>query len=719
MYRGHLAPHSRGSGLANEFAGKMPATQTIVFMLIFKNKKITKIIKLSLEAAGIFMLPGGAIFISAWFIFPFPSKNLDKWTISPTITDIKNRPLLSIVGSDDQWRSPVALDEISPWLRQATIAAEDERFYKHQGIDVLAVFRAALQNLKSMRVVSGASTLDMQICRMMDNRPRSLKAKIIESFRALQLDQLKDKDFILSLYLNTAPYGGNIRGVEAASLRYFSRHAKDLNLAQAALIAGLPQSPSRYRPDRNLSAAVNRQHFVLERMLKAGMINESQLKKALSTKLQINSVEGVSPSFKVLRGQDARDTSGFTALHASWYALSCRPQGGRTTINLDIQKQVEHLAQEHLNKLPQDSEIAIVVIDINESSIVAMVGSGCPSDPEDGQVNGALAKRSPGSALKPFIYAAAFEAGRLNRDSTVYDIPVSRAGWSPSNFDKTFSGPVTVAEALRRSLNIPAILVSEEIGLARCCGILEAAGINLPSDAQQRGGLALAVGGIEVTLLDLTNAYATLGRDGIRRQPRIFPDQPSTQSRALSVNVCQAISDILSSRNRCPSGMETIAPEDIPWFMWKTGTSSGRRDAWAVGHNRKYAIGVWVGRFRGTGSVDYVEAQAAEPLLVELFDSPELKTSAEQPSVAPIQVHNPMPAPRELARDLKITSPSSGETFICYNGEAIVRTSVNRNDGISWFLNGKYIESNEASRLALSAGKYDLHALTRKAHHQA
>lgn len=654
-------------------------------------RKLKRIFKFTLLLCVISGALGISAFTLAWVLFPFPVERLEKWPVSPSILDVKGRSLLSIVGSDDQWRLPVKMDEISNWLKLATVAVEDERFYNHFGVDPLAVMRAAGQNITSGKIVSGASTLNMQLCRMMDDQPRTLKAKIIESFRALQLNHLMNKDEILEYYFNTAPYGGNIRGVEAASLRYFGRHTKDLNLAQAALLAGLPQSPSRYRPDRNLEAAMKRQHIVLTRMFEENMINESQFQQAMSCPIELNNQQITQEAY-----------------HAAWYALNERREGGRTTINLDIQKRVEELAKKHLDKLPKDSELSIVVIDINESAIISMIGSGNNADPKDGQVNGALAKRSPGSTLKPFIYAAAFEAGRLNSNSTVYDIPISRGGWTPANFDKNFSGPVTVTEALQRSLNIPAILVAEEIGLSRCCGILQSVGITMPPGSQKRGGLSLAVGGIEVNLLELTNAYATLGRDGIRKSPRIFTDQSTSESIALSPNVCRSISDILSSHMRCPIGMETIAPEDMPFFMWKTGTSSGRRDAWAIGHNRRYSIGVWVGHFRGTGRIDYVGAQAAEPLLAELFCLTELKTTFEPPEVKPVIVKNPLPRPRELAQNLKITSPNSGDTFISYNGSAIVHTSANRREGISWFLNGKLIENEIASRLTLTSGKYEL-----------
>jgi len=665
-------------------------------MKFLTKKMVARVLKLLLKGGGIVAVLSVAALILAWLLFPFPVERLEKWAASPTVLDVNDRELMGIVGPDDHWRRPVPLEEMSPWLVQATIAVEDERFYSHPGVDPLAVARALVQDIAARRIVSGASTLNMQLCRMMEDRPRSLKAKIIESFRALQLNRLKSKDEILEFYLNVAPYGGNLRGVEAASLEYFGRHAKDLSLGQAALIAGLPQSPSRYRPDRHLEVALKRRQIVLHRMVEAGMITKLQLEQVQSGPIEIQS----RPRKRV-------------ATHAAWFALKRRPMGGRTTINLDIQKQVEHLSQEHLLRLPPDTELAVVVIDIEQSGIVCMVGSGSTADPVDGQINGALAKRSPGSTLKPFVYAAAFEAGRLNGDSIVHDIPISRGGWAPSNFDRTFSGQLTAAEALRRSLNVPAVFVAEAVGLARCCGVLEAVGVRLPCDAQRRGGLALAVGGIEVRLLELTNAYATLGRDGIRQQLRIFDNDPTSRIHALAPNVCRAISDILSSRRRRPVGMETALPEDVPWFMWKTGTSAGRRDAWAVGHNRRFAIGVWVGRFRGTGRLAYVGAEAAEPLLAELFDLPRLRAYADPPAATPIRVNRPLPRPRELARNLRLTAPSNGDIFICRDDSTVVHTSVNRTEGISWFLNGKLVQNDAASRLVLPPGEYTLRCVDR------
>ncbi|HNS22366.1 MAG TPA: penicillin-binding transpeptidase domain-containing protein [Sedimentisphaerales bacterium] len=539
-------------------------------------------------------------------------------------------------------------------------------------------------------------------------------------------------------------------------LKYFGKRAKDLSLAEAALLAGLPQSPSRYRPDRNPDAALGRQRVVLRSMFDKGWITKQQFADAASCPVEVcrlsvgsqeteschgvgawmrrsvpaarESVEADDASTPARSSVSTHDESADArpdmgpicpfpirrAMHASFLALSRRPAGGRTTIDLDIQDQVQRLARDHLATLPEGTELAVVVIDVAASAIVAVLGSGDPADPVDGQVNGAVARRSPGSALKPFLYATAFEMERLNGDSIVYDIPISRGAWTPSNFDRTHTPQVTAAEALRRSLNVPAILVAEGIGLARCCGVLEAVGVRLPPNAQQRGGLALAVGGIDVSLLDLTNAYATLARGGIRRQPRLFVDESSEAVRALKPEVCAAISDILSSRKRPPAALREGSADNVPWFMWKTGTSSGRRDAWAVGHNYRYAIGVWAGRFRGTGRLEYVGAQAAEPVLGRLFSLASLRLDADPPAPEAIRVRKPLALPKEVAEDVRITTPGNDETFIACGETAVIRASANRDDGNLWFLNGKLEGTGPVQRLVLRPGVYELRCVGRR-----
>ncbi|MEI7835376.1 MAG: penicillin-binding protein 1C [Planctomycetota bacterium] len=626
----------------------------------------------------------------AWYAFPFPKDRLEKWSTSPVVTDAKGREMLTLVGSDSQRRLPVPLARIAPWVVQATIAAEDKRFYSHAGVDFLAAGRAMTQNARAFRVRSGASTLDMQVCRMMDDRPRTVWAKAVESFRALQLDALESKDAILELYLNAAPYGGNLRGVEAAARAYFGKSAAHLSLAESALLAGLPQSPARYRPDRRPQAARARRNYVLERMAAEGMISREQCRQSQGDALVL-----------------AERPMGDRAYHAAMLALSRRPGGGQTTIDLDVQDATARGVSAHARAMGEDAQVAAVVIDIENAALVAMAGSGDPSDPVDGKVNAATAWRSPGSALKPFIYAAAMEAGLLDADTIVYDLAIRRAGWSPLNFDRTFNGPLPAGEALRRSLNVPAILVAEGVGLARCCGVLEAVGLRVPADTPGRTGLTLAVGGMDVTLLDLTNAYATLGRGGLRRPVRVFTDEQAPPVRALSEPTCGALSDILSSRRRRPRGMESLSADHVPWFAWKTGTSSGRRDAWAVGHNGRYAVGVWVGRFRGTGRVSFVGGQAAEPLLGEVFNLPGLRTELAPASRGPVTVRRPLGPPPEAAATLRIVSPSPAEVFVAPSGEAAIHPRVNLDVPVRWFLNGRLIAPPEG-RVSLPPGGYEL-----------
>jgi len=637
------------------------------------------------------MALGIVALVAAWHAWPFPTERLERWPASPVVTDAAGGSLLARVSADDQWCTPVTLDEVSPWLVQATIAVEDERFFSHFGVDPIAVARAAGQNTAAGRTVSGASTLTMQVCRMIDDKPRTLGAKAVEAVHALQLEQMRDKRQILETYLNMAPYGGNIRGAAAAARIYFARRPAELTLGEAAMLAGLPQAPSRYRPDRHLEAAIERRATVLGRMVELGMITEAQREIAEDEPVVIR------PRRRTVR-----------APHGAQLALQRRPHGGRTTIDPAIQACVEQAVTDHAAHLPRGSQAAVVVIDIDNAAIAAMVGSLDPDDPLEGQVNGATARRSPGSALKPLVYAAAFEAGRLNADATVYDVPIQRAGWSPRNFDRTFSGPVPAGEALRRSLNVPAILVTEAVGLDRCIGLIESAGAALPTGARRRGGLAVAVGALEVTLLDLTNAYATLGRAGVHRPARLFADEPAPPRRAIAPNVCAAIDDILSTRRRRPRGTEDRRAADVPWFMWKTGTSAGRRDAWAIGHNRRFAVGVWVGRFAGTGRVQYVGAEAAEPLLAALMAMGELHSDRPPAATAPVVVRHPIAPPAALASKPRILAPSAGDTFIAVTGKALVRPRTNRPEGLTWFLNGRLLPADRAGRLELPPGSYEL-----------
>lgn len=659
-------------------------------------------LKRLIVAATAMLLLAYASFCYVWYTSPFPLAQFDLQPVSPLVTDRSGHTLLYLVGDNDQWRQPVSLDKISPWLVQATLAAEDARFRKHDGVDYSALLRATCQNVAHGKVVSGASTLTMQVCRQLDRRPRTLSAKLWQILRAWQLERLRTKDQILEAYLNLAPYGGNVLGAEAAAQWFYGKHAADLSLGEAALLAGLPQSPNRFRPDRHPDEAGLRRQFVLRRMKEQGMITASQADTAASEPLPTGTSRRMS-----------------AAPHAAWLALQKRPLGGRTTIDLPKQRAVESAITQQVAHWPAMTDVAVCVIDIANGDIVAWVGSADPADPRDGQVNGGLAKRSPGSALKPFLYAAAFQSRRLHPESRIYDGPLERAGWSPENFDKTFSGELSAAEALRRSLNVPAILVTEQVGLSRCLGTLGACGVVLPSNSAQRGGLALAVGGIEVNLLDLTNGYATLGRGGVTHRPRLFLDDTSPAERALDADVCAAVTDILSIRHRRPRGWEQLTESQLPWCMWKTGTSSRHRDAWALGHNGRYAIGVWVGRFSGAGHVDYVGQEAAEPLLATLFAAPEFRVDSHPSPPSTWMVSRPYRLTQPGSALLRITTPTRGDVFLSTSGSVNIKLATNRESAARWFLNGRFLADTRPDHLQLQPGWYELRCVDRDGHASA
>ncbi len=488
-----------------------------------------------------------------------------------------------------------------------------------------------------------------------------------------------------------APYGGNIRGVEAASRRYFGKSANDLSLAEAAMLAGIPQSPSRLRPDRFPGEARKRRSTVLRRMAEQQMITDEQRTIADAEPLHL-----------------ARTCNEYAGQHAAQLALKRNPAGGKTTIDFAIQTKLEELVTDHKQQFDSRIQIAAVAIEIESAEVIALVGSADFDSSIDGQVNGALAPRSPGSALKPFVYAAAFEDRMINPQTIIYDMPVRLAGWRPRNFDRTFAGEVTATESLQRSLNMPAILLAQAVGISRCAGIIESAGIPMPEHSVARAGLSLVVGAVEVNLLDLTNGYATIGRRGIRMAPRLFLNDQADRVPALDANACAALDDILSSHNRRPHGMEDLAAVDVPWFMWKTGTSSQRRDAWAVGHNGKYAIGVWVGCFSGAGNPELVGARAAEPLLARIFSVPRLRIDKKQSEYTTWTVTRPLPSPDRIQESLQITYPHHGAVFLEINGHAIIKPEINGNEKVTWFLDGLHIDSDDPHRLTVQAGTHKL-----------
>ncbi|HPF40304.1 MAG TPA: penicillin-binding protein 1C [Phycisphaerae bacterium] len=627
-------------------------------------------------------------------IFPFPIERLEHRPLSPVVLDRDGRILFSRTATDDQWRIPAKLDHIAPSAIDATIAAEDQRYYTHPGVDAIAIARAIGQNLRELRIVSGASTITMQVCDMMEGGERSWSGKCVEAFRAMQLERIRSKERILEDYLTEAPYGGNLRGIEMAARHYFGRPASLLTLSESALLAGLPQSPERYRPDRHPVAARERRNLVLQYMFDLGYIDQEAMMSALVEPIHL---------------YDGPTRGGVS--HVAMAALARRPEGGATTIDGTLQASLTAIVREAAKTLPAEAHVAVVAIDVATADILAWIGSSDFQRTKDGQNDGVLAWRSPGSALKPFVYAAAFEAKRLAPDSIVPDVRIERAGWAPENFDGVRHGEVSVADALRRSLNVPAILTAERMGVDRCAGVIQSVGVKLADGAADRARLSLATGGADVRLLDLTNAYATLARGGLRRTPRLFSDADSEETRVLNVDTCRALDTILNSHARSPAGMEETPAERRPWFMWKTGTSSARRDAWAVGHNHRIAVGVWVGRFDGAPATQFVGRAAAEPILAKVFTLPQVATATPAEAFVAWDVARPLFSDADAGTAEtapRIASPENGATFVATGDQAIVHATTEAEVSVAWFLDGEFVERTASLRIDATPGRHEL-----------
>ena len=544
----------------------------------------------------------------AWMMFPFPSAKLATYPTSAIISDRNGRALRMVKGDDDVVCLSVRLDEVGPWVVPALIAAEDKRFYQHPGIDPLAILRAIIQDITSKQIVSGASTISSQVVRLIESRPRNWRSKLIEAFRALQMERLLTKKQILEQYLNRAPFGSDIVGVEAASLRYFGKSTRDLSLSEAALLVGLPQAPSRLRPDRHLDQACRRRDTVLSRMAERGFINDEQRRAARAQPIACCRREAIlrSPHFCDL-------------VEARYGAQ----RSARTTLDERLQQIAEDVLAGHARQLSQKdiSNGAIVIIEVSTGAVRAMVGSpDFRDDRHAGQVNAAVARRSPGSALKPFVYAMAIDEGICTPATVLADVPMIFPAYRPENFDREFLGPVTVREALVRSLNIPALTLTEQVGQENFMHLLRRAGFTTLEKPCAHYGLGVVLGSGEVTLLELANAYACLARLGTYRPYRLLEkEKTNPPTRLFSAEAAYLVAEMLSGDERALEVCGHAADVKLPRVAWKTGTSSGFRDAWTVAYNPDYVVSVWLGNHDGHGSSDLVGNEAAAPLAYDIF----------------------------------------------------------------------------------------------------
>ena len=553
------------------------------------------------------------LFLIANRVFPLPVEKLHQ-PPSTIVLDRHGEWLRAFIASDESWHIPEpSLDEISPKLRTAVLTYEDRWFYRHFGINPFSIVQAAMDNIEAGKIVRGGSTITMQVARMMEPKARTVPNKLVEMFRALQLELAYPKDEILTLYFNMAPYGGNIVGSAAASRIYFNKSQNRLSLGEAALLAALPNSPTYLRPDvypENVRAARKK---VLRQMRKFGKIDARELQEAASDPIPIK-----------------RYPMPFKAPHLT--RLLAKTESGHriySTIDSDIQELSERVLRENIAPLQREgiSTGAVVVMDTKSREVLAMVGSHDFFDyASEGQVNGAIAPRSPGSALKPFIYGIALERGLITPERLLHDVPVNYAEYSPVNYDGEYRGYVTARDALAHSLNVPAVNLYAQLGNDGIYALLKRAGISTLSEPKTHYGLSLILGSCEVSLLELTALYAGLanlgdfGQHQLTRQSGDTLPPPSTK-RLLSRGACFILTEMLTEVRRPDLPAAYEASMNLPKVAWKTGTSYGHRDAWSVGYTPKYTIGVWVGNFDGHGAPSLVGSEVAAPILFALFNA--------------------------------------------------------------------------------------------------
>lgn len=548
-------------------------------------------------------------FLVTGYIFCLP-RHLFHVPYSTVVTDRNEELLGARIASDGQWRFPPR-NTTPEKIKECLITFEDKHFYHHWGVNPFAIGRAFYQNVKNKRIVSGGSTLTMQTIRLARNESRTFREKLIEMIWATRLEFRASKEEILSMYISHAPFGGNVVGLDAAAWRYFGHSADDLSWAESAMLAVLPNAPAMIHLSKGRKTLLDKRNRLLKQLLEKKTIDSSTYELAISEPLpdEPHPLPQIAP-YLVSRFYQERNG-----------------EYSRSTINKGIQTQIEDLAERWSNEFRRSDirNLAILVIDIPSNQVVAYCGNVHFDQKQGGnQVDVIQAPRSTGSILKPFLYYAMLQEGSLLPDMLLPDVPVNINGFTPQNFSMQFEGAVPASEALARSLNIPAVTMLQRYGVPKFHSFLQQIGLKTINRSSSHYGLSLILGGAEATLWDVTNAYAMMGRSLLQLPQRscslLLPTSRITESTdPFQPGAVWQTFDALKEVNR---------PEEIDWksipsmqtIAWKTGTSYGFRDAWAVGVTPRYAVGVWVGNATGEGKLGLVGAQTAGPVLFDIFN---------------------------------------------------------------------------------------------------
>ncbi|HFY3158327.1 TPA: peptidoglycan glycosyltransferase PbpC [Salmonella enterica subsp. enterica serovar Typhimurium] len=664
------------------------------------------------------------IFLALWAadkLWPLP---LNEVHPARVVVAHDGTPLWRFADAGGIWRYPVMIEEVSPRYLEALINYEDRWFWRHPGVNPFSVARAAWQDLTAGRVISGGSTLTMQVARLLDPHSRTFGGKIRQLWRALQLEWHLSKRDILTLYLNRAPFGGTLQGIGAASWAYFGKPPARLSYADAALLAVLPQAPSRLRPDRWPARAEAARNKVLDRMAAQGVwpaetVRESREEPVWLAPRQMPQLAPLFARMMLSKSQNDKIV---------------------TTLDAGLQRQLEDLARAWKGRLPARSSLAMIVVDHTDMSVRGWVGSvDLNDDSRFGHVDMVTAIRSPGSVLKPFVYGLALDDGLIHPASLLQDVPRRTGDYRPGNFDSGFHGPVSMSDALVRSLNLPAVQVLEAYGPKRFAAKLRNVGLPLYLPAGAAPNLSLILGGAGARLDEMAAAYSAFARHGKAAKLRLQPDDPLSERPLMSPGAAWIIRRIMA--DEAQPLPDNALPRIVP-LAWKTGTSYGYRDAWAIGVNARYIIGIWTGRPDGTPVVGQFGFASAVPLLNQvnnlllahtgrLPEDPRPQARAHTFIVWPRPLEPWLPpAERRSARlpaasdhcpplqgndaaPLMLSGVRDGAVIRQLPGQENVTLPVSTTGGKGrrwWFLNGEPVngENNRLSLLLNIAGRYQL-----------
>ncbi|MCS6819886.1 MAG: penicillin-binding protein 1C [Chitinophagales bacterium] len=546
-----------------------------------------------------------ALFFVLHLSFPLPSLP----AYSKVIYDRKGEVVHAFLSPDDKWRLRAEKHELTDKLKKAILYKEDKWFYYHPGVNPFSIIRAAVNNLVQRRRTSGASTITMQVARLLEPKQRTYINKLVEIFRALQLEWVYSKDEILNMYLNLAPYGRNIEGIKAASLIYFNKMPNHLSAAEIALLCIVPNRPSSLQPGRDNALLLDERNKWIKKFLKHRIFSKAEAADALNENLptKFYPLPRLAPHFAI-RLKDFG------------------PENLYTTIDLEKQRRCEEITKQYIQSIYHKGikNAAVLVIETLSGEIIAYVGSADFYNATDaGQVDGIRAVRQPGSALKPLLYGLCFDAGLFTPKSVLTDVPCHFDGYVPENYDNLFRGYVTLEYALENSLNVPAVKALDVLGKEKMIAALKRCGFSAIASREKKLGLSLVLGGCGVTLEQMTNLYRVFANDGKFSSLKFtkFSAQNFSYDTILSPSSCFMLSEILSKTTRPDLPANWESSHKLPRIAWKTGTSYGRRDAWSIGYNKNYTIGVWVGNFSNEGSPDLSGAATATPLLFQLFNT--------------------------------------------------------------------------------------------------